>query len=598
MFKYFIKALSFESAFIYLQKGGEKLIYVIRGEEIEPLNHIQGLTIEKEVNGTFQLSLTSFNKPNNIAYPMLLEESIVVVDGYEFRIKQLKEIRFGKFITAISTFFDDLNDNRKDDIYGGTRTFREFATWLFLNTDWTFTTDIEESRFIPDFGNANIISLVNTLCSVFECEYEILPNKQVYFTKQIGGNNDYQYRYKHNIVALSKTVDTSNVKTYIEGYGANGLYVSYTSPLADEFGIKKADPIYDDRFTHADSLQEHIKSQLNDVPQVALELDVVELTSRDLGETIWLIYEPLNIELSTRIMKQTLGIVNGRLTTKSVVLGNTLPKNTQDLLVQQKIEIDENKKEFRSKIEQTNDRITLAVEEVGSQIAELNIRADSIELSVSYAESQIALLEMRSDSIELQVSSKVDYSDYTGDKIISRINLAPGTATIQADKINLVGAVSVLSDISGNLGYIYAGNINISQDITVGSNIIMQGYSGEIKLPTNECSISCSGGSVTLEVWNDLDINAKRTYFYGTVDFSYATVQGLPSSGGGGYADTAGYAYNAGSLNGYDSSDFVKVGSGLSNLTLAYSSSSKRIYFRESDMDLGWIDFDNGTIGM
>jgi hypothetical protein len=46
------------------------------------------------------------------------------------------------------------------------------------------------------------------------------------------------------------------------------------------------------------------------------------------------------------------------------------------------------------------------------------------------------------------------------DKLISEINLSPGTAKIQANKINLVGAVTVLSDIAGNLGTINAGTIN------------------------------------------------------------------------------------------------------------------------------------------
>lgn len=46
-----------------------------------------------------------------------------------------------------------------------------------------------------------------------------------------------------------------------------------------------------------------------------------------------------------------------------------------------------------------------------------------------------------------------------GNTIASLINQTSTTITIQASKISLVGAVSVLSDISGNLGTIYAGRI-------------------------------------------------------------------------------------------------------------------------------------------
>lgn len=54
------------------------------------------------------------------------------------------------------------------------------------------------------------------------------------------------------------------------------------------------------------------------------------------------------------------------------------------------------------------------------------------------------------DAINLKVSR---------DNIISEINLAPGEIKIDADKITLVGAVTVLSDITGDLGTITAGRL-------------------------------------------------------------------------------------------------------------------------------------------
>lgn len=165
----------------------------------------------------------------------------------------------------------------------------------------------------------------------------------MHFAKQIGGDNDLQYRYGHNVKALSKKVDTSKIKTYIEGYGADGVFVSYNSLLASnpKFGIKKADPVRDDRFTKSDSLLEHIKLELNDNIEAYFELDSVELTNKELGERVWLIYETLGIEFQTRILKQTYSIRNGKLVTTKVVLGNTLPKSATDILVSQKVEIDE-----------------------------------------------------------------------------------------------------------------------------------------------------------------------------------------------------------------------------------------------------------------
>ena len=210
------------------------MIYVtsVDGKRVEPLTQFNNFKMEQEVNGAFSVSFTSFNL-NNPAHSVLHEESVITVDGYDFKVKQLKENRTSKNIVGVSTFFD-LNDKRKDEIYGGTHTFNEFMSFVLDGSGWSFTfdNDINHHKMIPNFGEANVIALVNVLCSTFQCEYEIRPNNQVHFAHTIGGDNDAQYRYKHNIKALHKNVDTTKLKTFIKGYGANGLMVSYTSPNA------------------------------------------------------------------------------------------------------------------------------------------------------------------------------------------------------------------------------------------------------------------------------------------------------------------------------------------------------------------------------
>ncbi|MGF9741572.1 GH25 family lysozyme [Priestia megaterium] len=58
-----------------------------------------------------------------------------------------------------------------------------------------------------------------------------------------------------------------------------------------------------------------------------------------------------------------------------------------------------------------------------------------------------------------QISSKVSSTDYNGQTIISLVNQTADTYKIQAKNIVLQGAVTVLSDITGNLGTITAGDI-------------------------------------------------------------------------------------------------------------------------------------------
>lgn len=579
------------------------MIYVTSGNSVEPLIQITNFEMQQSVNDDFNITFVTHDTAKNTAYNILQEESIVTVGDFDFRVKQLKENRKSKQVVALNTFFD-LIDTRKNEIYGGTRTFNEFATFIFANSGWSFTTDISGSRFIENFGENNIISLVNALCQVYECEYKILPNNRIHFTNKIGEDNDFQYRYGYNVKALSKNVDTTKLKTYIEGYGADNLYVAYTSPSASKFGKREADPVYDDRFTQADSLLDHVKEQLIDYPEATFELDSIELMDRELGERVWLIYEPLGLEFQTRILSQKKGFVNGILRTVSVVLGNTIPRTTTDILISQKVEIDENKKITRSKFEQTNDRITLEVEEVNSSISRIEIKADSIEQSVNNRiTNEIASINMKADGIQLevnknkqdiakidikadsisstvssqqtqignlnnrvgsaessitqqawQISQKVSTTDYNGNTISSLINQTSTSITIQASKIQLRGAVSVLSDITGNLGTITAGNINISEDIHMGRRLYF----------SDMTSVGGSNGTIQLSAWNDIIYSGYRHSFNGTVDFSNANVVGI---GGG-----SNYAYGH-----------------TSGIGIAYSSAARRLYVRINGSDVGYV---------
>ena len=406
--------------------------------ETEPLNAIQNFEMNEEVGGTFTVSFTSFFDENNPGYALLDEESIVNVDGYEFRIKQLESSIDRKFITAVSTFYD-LVGIRKETTYGGTRTFDDFASFIMSDTGWTFTSSVSGSAFVPNFGDDNVIKLTQWACVAFECEFKIMQNKHVHFSKEIGPDNDAQYRYGHNVKALSKSVDTTNLRTSIKGYGAGGLVVTYTSPNESKFpDAGEAEPVRDDRFTIPESLVARVKSELVDYPETSIELDSVELADKELGERVWLIYEPLDIEFQTRILSKKTIMREGELVTASVVIGNTIPRDLSDVLTSQKVEIDENAKQTQSKFEQTNNRITMEVERIDDSIATLEITAENIRLSVTnLANDTSAEFLVMSDRIE----SKVNGTDYNGQTIMSMIEQTPSYITLSAKKINFDGEV-------------------------------------------------------------------------------------------------------------------------------------------------------------
>ena len=349
------------------------------GTQEEPLTKIgKDFKMEQSVDGTFTVSFSTF-AGYNPAFDLLQSESVVAIADYKFKVKQFSKKRNGKTVAAINEFFE-LAGTRIDSIFGGSHTLANHLNFILGGTGWHYTIDpsiADITNYIDKLGDSNRIALIEKLCKYHQCEYIILPgNMRVHFAKQVGGDDDYQYRYKHNISEVVLKEDTNDLYTFIKGYGADGLEVSYTSPNASIFGIKEADPIRDERFTDPVALTEYIKAQLQDVPELAIESRIPELTERETGERIWLIYEPLGIELQTRILKQTKVIRDGKLVTESVVFGNTLIKSSVDLLVEQQIKLTEAKEELTESIETTKEEINETIDET---VREINFKFHETE---------------------------------------------------------------------------------------------------------------------------------------------------------------------------------------------------------------------------
>lgn len=445
--------------------------------QTEALTSLQGFKMQEDIYGKLEVTFTSlpvFDRWSNPGYSLIEEEAVIDVEGRTFRVKQLKELRNRKEVTALSTFYD-LKGKRQDTIFGGTRTFNEFATFIFQGTGWTFVSlDVTGSKLIENFGEDNVIQLNEVLCTVFECEFHILPGNVVSFAKQTGGDYDGQYRYGHNVKALSKNVVTSNLRTAIKGYGAEGLEVTYRSPNVGKYGEHFADPVRDDKFATSESMLEHLKQTLIDYPEATFEMDTLELTSRELGERVWLIYEPMGLEFQTRILSKTSGMRNDELYVQSVVVGNKIPRKISDILIEQSVEINENAKEFRSKFHQTNELIHASVEEVNQSIAQLNIKADNMTLSVSDLVGKVDAVTGRVTQSEASISihsglisSKVSEVDFNGNRVVSMINQTAHGVTIEASKINLVGFVTISSLNTPGAVTINEGNI-VGSSFTVG----------------------------------------------------------------------------------------------------------------------------------
>ncbi|WP_445479176.1 phage tail protein [Lysinibacillus irui] len=274
----------------------------------------------RQVNGDYSLSFALLKtEKNKHAYPLVEEESIIEHDGQQYRIKDVTEVLSG--ITPIKTvqasrIFFDLVDTYKYDYLENTQYLQSCLAFALDGTGYTYEiVDSFSSAVFEKFGEDNSLSLVQKALDVFGAEVQI-NNKHLKFYRQIGTETEIQMRYRYNIKTLEKYVNTNNLSTRIRGFGKkneDGSYVvtaEYISPNAKIYGIRDAKPIYDERYTNYDELLERIKTEIIEEPQVSFKVDALELKKMGVlteqlneGDRVFVIYEPLGIDLIARVLE-------------------------------------------------------------------------------------------------------------------------------------------------------------------------------------------------------------------------------------------------------------------------------------------------------
>ena len=186
----------------------------------------------------------------------------------------------------------------------------------------------------------------------------------------LGPNNDCVYQYGDNIIELSKSVNTDNLRTRISAKDKDNLVVRYTSPQAAKWGFRDADDISDERFSDSENFMDKARKSLKVQPELSIELDSIELLDKELGERIWLIYEPWDYEMQTRILEvtQVFDEETDEFKTVAVVIGNAIPQTLSDELTETQEILKESIKEYRSAITQTDSNIRLEVERIDKSI--------------------------------------------------------------------------------------------------------------------------------------------------------------------------------------------------------------------------------------
>jgi phage minor structural protein len=300
-------------------KGGENLLIItdIYDNE-EGFVGYKGLKRNRTKDGEKTLAFLAIPDVNNQhSYPLIQNESIVEFDGEKYRIKQLKEKSRGKVtfkeVVAIHTFFD-LIDEHIYDVRNGSLTFANAAQ--FVLGPYGYTWDIIGTFYAKEwenFGDDNPIALFQEMMKRYKAEFT-LNGTHVTFKNKIGNATDFQLRYNYNIKSIEKDSDSSNFSTYIRGFGKEGLEAEYISPLDEAnggpFKRKHAKPVRDEKYTTQAGLMERLQSEIPSTIPFSVTVDFLDLRRAGYpydvpneGDDMFVIHEPMNMDLEARIME-------------------------------------------------------------------------------------------------------------------------------------------------------------------------------------------------------------------------------------------------------------------------------------------------------
>ncbi|MED4828131.1 phage tail protein [Bacillus atrophaeus] len=275
------------------------------------------VTRKSGINNEKTINITGVRTDvNEHAVALLKNDNILEYKSEPFVIKKFIPTPVGESIKieaiAVHKMFIDLRDNYIYDIQKGVKAYRPDAALeiALAGTGYAYsvdTTGLATSVSIENFGDANSLSLLEDIVEKFGAEFECVQNT-IYVAKEIARVTDNQIRYKLNVQDPQQEIDTSDIKTYIRGFG-KGIEAEYTSPLASVLGIRHADPVRDDRYTVQGELLDRIKNDLYDRIDISIKLTYVELLEMGVqdirkGDYVWCILDPFDIDIQLRVIEK------------------------------------------------------------------------------------------------------------------------------------------------------------------------------------------------------------------------------------------------------------------------------------------------------
>jgi phage minor structural protein len=317
-------------------------------EELQAiLENAKNVSVQEKLNGEY---LFSFWLPRNDPKWQYIEtENYIDCEGQLFIVRTTKEQRdsSGRLTANVQCehVYTELIDEYQDQPLNFAGTTAMFAlTQIMQNTRFTIGTVSDFGlNDLFDLGETNKLDCTEQVKDTWGGEFE-WDNRQCNLLAQRGADNGVQFRYAKNLNSIERTADSKNLVTRLYGYGKDGLTIEgldtstwsqedkdrlLTGVTVDDSGIitgKYIDSQYinnyprpkngkqewndvDDQKKLLEEMQKYMA--VNEVPKVTYEVDIIELKkltgyaheSFELGDTITIIDEPLNVNIKARVIE-------------------------------------------------------------------------------------------------------------------------------------------------------------------------------------------------------------------------------------------------------------------------------------------------------
>lgn len=427
-------------------------------------------TVSQVANRTVTKTLDTGDREISFEYPangkqvqLLREEFYIRTKEDEFVIKEIETgDRYNKY-TAVLNVEELEGAHFPYGFASQEQTIRACLEFAFEGTGWTVREcTIIKRRTIDIEEKTTAWEVLQQCLKTYRCECRIDSlNKSIDIYEQIGEDRGCYFIEGLNLRKLTLKSDTYEFYTRIYPIGKDGITIEWLhgKPYLENYQYSSKVKTYvwkDERYTNTTSLIEDAQAKLEEMskPYKAYTADVADLAKTNpiyndildygIGDTVYLVSKKTKTKEKQRIVKIVEYPENPERNT--VELSNIsksfaeVQKTETELAKQEAISISKNstKKilDGLPTVEEVETRITASKEEIELGASKKYQTKDDMGNYFTTEQTE-AVIKVKTDSITQQVSRKVG-----SDEIIAKINMSPEAVDIDADKINLNGAVT------------------------------------------------------------------------------------------------------------------------------------------------------------